>query len=110
MRLIDADQAICAGRLASFPAFGRSRADIADLAEFLDDCETVEVALSPNDPLTLNQLLEMDGEPVWTADGICYIVNIQTGYAVDMHRGVRMLDHLCEMGVYHRKPEENHEK
>ena len=29
----------------------------------------------PNDPLTIEQLREMDGEPVWDENGKCYLVD-----------------------------------
>ena len=59
---------------------------------------------TPNDPLTLEELREMDGEPVWGADGQCYIVNVKAGYAVDKDRGFRML--WSDGFFYRRRPEE----
>lgn len=58
----------------------------------------------PNEPLTLEQLRAMDGEPVWGADGQCYIVNVKAGYAVDKDRGFRML--WGDGFFYRRKPED----
>ena len=58
----------------------------------------------PNDPLTLEELREMEGEPVWGADGQCYIVNVKAGYAVDKDRGFRML--WSDGFFYRRRPEE----
>ena len=58
----------------------------------------------PNDPLTLDELREMDGEPVLDADGQCYIVNVKAGYAVDKDRGFRML--WGDGFFYRRKPED----
>lgn len=57
----------------------------------------------PNDPLTLEQLRAMDGEPVWGADGQCYIVNVKAGYAVDKDRGFRM---LWSNGFFYRRKRE----
>ena len=54
----------------------------------------------PNWPLTEEELLEMDGRPVWGKDGECYIVNSKTGYAADKYRGFAML--WC--GPFYRRP------
>lgn len=54
--------------------------------------------------LTLEQLREMDGEPVYGADGECYIVNTKRGYAADKYRGYRML--WDENFFFRHKPEE----
>lgn len=41
----------------------------------------------PNDPLTMEQLLEMEGDPVWDKSGNCFIVRINVhgtdGYGAD---------------------------
>lgn len=64
----------------------------------------------PNDPLTIKELLEMDGEPVWDNTGNCFIVRINVagtdGYGVDKFATYTKLDILCERGLYRRKPEE----
>lgn len=63
MRPIDAD--------ALFKAFEKAawfdNADRDDVAEeLLLDAPTIDVAvLQPNEPLTADELWEMDGEPVW---------------------------------------------
>ena len=62
-----------------------------------------------NVPLTLEELLEMDGDPVWDKDGNCFIVRINvnrsTTYGVDKFATYTKLDILCERGLYRRKPE-----
>lgn len=75
------------------------------IIDAFDMAPTVEAEpLFPNDPLTLDELREMDGEPVWGADGQCYIVNVKAGYAVDKDRGFRML--WGDGFFYRRRPEE----
>ena len=74
---------------------------LAELAQAEKDGRLV--ILQPNDPLTLEELREMDGEPVWGADGQCYIVNVKAGYAVDKDRGFRM---LWSNGFFYRRKRE----
>lgn len=59
----------------------------------------------PNEPLTLEELREMDGKPVWGADGQLYIVNVENDYAADKHRGFRML--WTREFFYRRPPKED---
>ena len=70
----------------------------------LEPEEIMALIAPPNDPLTLEELREMEGEPVWGADGQCYIVNVKAGYAVDKDRGFRML--WSDGFFYRRRPEE----
>lgn len=72
--------------------------------DVLRDLAERTVPSPPNDPLTLEELRAMDGEPVWGADGQCYIVNVKAGYAVDKDRGFRML--WGDGFFYRRKREE----
>lgn len=64
---------------------------------------------SSNEPLTLEELLEMDGEPVWDNAGNCFIVRInvekKTAYGADKFASYTKLDILCERGLYRRRPE-----
>lgn len=55
MRLIDADKLI--------DDYNKSEGTISDLMELILDA--AEEATPPNDPLTLEQLREMGGEPYW---------------------------------------------
>ena len=67
----------------------------------------------PNAPLTLEELREMDGEPVWDKAGNCFIIRINVhgtdGYGADKFATYTKLDILCERGLYRNKPEEDNE-
>ena len=65
-----------------------------------DETITPTIAQPPTTLLTLEELRGMDGEPVYDVDGECYIVNAQREYAVDKHRGFRM---LWEDGFFFRR-------
>lgn len=65
----------------------------------------VDLISQHNPMLTMEKLLEMDGEPVWLQDGTCYVVNVKKGYCVDMWRGFMMLDDIHRKGAYRLKPE-----
>lgn len=72
-----------------------------------------------NEPLTLNELLEMDGQPVWFNDSPngwkCVIINLKfpvpngriwfTQCGVDAWGRATSLPLLAEIGVYRRPPE-----
>lgn len=101
MRLIDADYALKDARINYGGVY-----DAVLMKHFLDRQPTIADVdeIQPNDPITLDELREMDGEPVYGADGECYIVNVQNEYATDKYRGFRM---LWEEGFfYRRKPKE----
>lgn len=68
MRLIDADalQELCNRRIQNLWNCGAAPASwSAAYADFKDDIDSVPTFTSPNEPLTLKQLRQMDGEPVW---------------------------------------------
>lgn len=67
-RMIDADKLI--------DDYNKSNGTISDLMELILDA--AEEATLPNDPLTLDELLEMDGETVWvtTSTGVRPFVGI----------------------------------
>ena len=72
-----------------------------------------------NEPLTMRELLEMDGQPVWLDDSPngwkCFIVNLKfpvpgsrswsTLCGVDMWGRTTSLSVLVERGLYRRPPE-----
>ena len=75
--------------------------------------ERLNSAPPPNDPLTMEELREMDGEPVWDKAGNCFIIRINVhgtdGYGADKFATYTKLDILCERGLYRNKPEEDNE-
>ena len=95
MRLIDADKLI--------DDYNKSDGTISDLMELILDA--AEEAAPPNNPLTLEELREMDGEPVWNdAMKKWVLVDLYWEYgerAVDAGGDWRGLDDRC----YRRRPE-----
>lgn len=70
------------------------------------------IAPPPNDPLTLEQLREMDGEPVWVVrgegEGRWALIRFVNNYGVGTH-GCGFLgfeDWQVDWWAYRRKPEE----
>lgn len=64
MRPIDADP-IIKNLSVMKTQLGYDAIDIDGMIKALRETEEVVVAQLPNDPLTLDELREMDGEPVW---------------------------------------------
>lgn len=82
MRLIDADEVVFHyGGLAKIPP-----GDGAAIAKYFYDQikEMPTIEPMPNGPLTMEELREMDGEPVWCIDGNGYccwcLVNCDNGF------------------------------
>ena len=67
MRPIDADP-IIKNLSVMKTQLGYDAIDIDGMIKALRETEEVVVAQLPNDPLTLDELREMDGEPVWWED------------------------------------------
>lgn len=68
-------------------------------------------ALPPNDPLTLNELREMDGEPIWVVRGEWVLIRFVNNYGIGTH-GYGFLgfeDWRVDWWAYRRKPEEGTE-
>ena len=57
--------------------------------------------------LTLEELREMDGEPVWLNDSRCFLVDCYTDTAYDKFGMNSSLEILADIGVFRRKPEES---
>lgn len=65
------------------------------------------VVLPPNDPLTLRQLREMDGEPVWCARwGVWGLVDIGFAAVITRKGDLDINDEGIHERLYRRKPEE----
>lgn len=69
MRLIDADKLV--------DDYNKSGGTISDLMELILDA--AEEAQPPNDPLNLEQLREMDGEPVWVES---FVVGLNSHWGI----------------------------
>lgn len=71
VRLIDANklQELCNRRIQDTWNNGTAPVSWAHAyADFKDDIDSVPTLTTPNEPLTLEQLREMGGEPVWLDD------------------------------------------
>lgn len=66
MRLIDVEP-IIKNLSAMKTQLGYDAIEIDGMIKALREAEEVTAAQQPNDPLTLAELREMDGEPVWIA-------------------------------------------
>lgn len=71
------------------------------------------IATKPNDPLTLEELRKMDGEPVWVErinidrPNKWYLLNLRENVAVNNRGGFVSLTHYGDTWLaYRRKPEE----
>ncbi len=100
------------------PSYGEHDRGFDDALEFvLDLIEKAPTLTQPNEPLTLEELREMDGEPVWWDDGdwSCWgIVTVDTdGFwaGIPFLRGRRNQNNfeynikLNRMKIYRRPPE-----
>ena len=111
MRLIDADKlkidmeqkALCGE--GAYKIFGYS-------AEQVDSLPTI--ALPPNDPLTLDELREMDGEPVWIipmrgSGGFCTWMLVDAEYELcrEAHGEMAVFENCGKTWLaYRRRPED----
>lgn len=118
MRLIDADNLrgrVCEMFLCVEPGSSEERS-LALVLGLIDGEHTI--APQPNAPLTLDELREMDGEPVWceilikSAKPSCYAI-IHDGVATGFVKGKRInlgCDKIGGYGLawvaYRRRPEE----
>lgn len=79
--------------------------------EYWDDC-AIHMPKPPNDPLTLEQLLEMDGEPVWICDtdgsmGMFALVDVRNMVCRTPRGGWAIFENYGQAWLaYRRKPEE----
>lgn len=74
--------------------------------------ERLKSAPPPNDPLTLEELREMDGEPVWISyfaggPNVCMLVDAKHDVCRVAHGGFAVFENLGRTWLaYRRKPEE----
>lgn len=115
MRLIDAhklsvdmeEKVFCSNGGTQF-IFGYSYAQVHSLPTI----DLPAIALPPNDPLTLEQLREMDGEPVWVIqpDDVLPpfwgIVNANDGTVSNSRYCATFEDYDTEWLAYRRRPKE----
>lgn len=102
MRLIDADQVIGDIKRNNDVEENEPTWRSKDVIQLLDNAHT-----PPNDPLTLEELREMNGEPVWNDATKNYMLVDASwwdgiGRAIDSKGKYRLLDDR----YYRRKPED----
>ena len=114
MRLIDADALI--QELENSADYCKQHGQEADefmfrlMISLLKD-EAAPTFAPPNELLTLEQLWEMDGEPVWDEDGKCYLVDTTFRYCSVSDVEVALVDsrgmthYPCHYKLYRRPPE-----
>lgn len=74
--------------------------------------ERLNSAPPPNDPLTLDELRQMDGEPVWIfyfagGPNVCMLVDAKHDVCRDAHGGFAVFENYGKTWLaYRRKPEE----
>lgn len=112
MRPIDADNLrgrVCGMFLCAEP--GSAEETRFSLILGLIDSEHT-ITLPPNDPLTLDELREMDGEPVWICDpdgtdGMWALVDLEHALCRTAKGGIAIFDTYGKSWLaYRRKPEE----
>ena len=68
MRAIDGDELLGIERLLDTDVVRQSKTASWLLDQVLHDIQAMPTLTPPNEPLTLDELREMDGEPVWVDD------------------------------------------
>ena len=112
MRLIDADKLrgrVCEIFLCAEPNSAEERR-FAIVLGLIDSEQTI--TLPPNDPLTLEQLREMDGEPVWIAKmdgsgGVWMLVDAEYELCREAHGEMAVFENCGKTWLaYRRRPED----
>ena len=108
-RAIDADelQELCNRRIRD--TWNSRTAPVswaAAYADFKDDIDSIPTITPPNEPLSIGQLREMDGEPVWldVADGVWALVDTDDD-CVWLDRGGSIDIYKLTGKVYRHPPE-----
>lgn len=113
MRPIDADalEEVVQTNLRENPhKNGRARAfHNTEYIHFLDVIRRMPtIPLPPNDPLTLEELREMDGEPVWISyfaggPNVCMLVDAKHDVCRDAHGGFAVFENLGRTWIAYRR-------
>ena len=79
-RAIDADELLGITRLLDTDAVRKSKTASWLLDQVLHDIQAMPTIALPNEPLTLKQLREMNGQPVWVEEiNHWALIDIETG-------------------------------
>ena len=79
-RAIDGDELLSIERLLDTDAIRKSKTASWLLDQVLHDIQAMPTITQPNEPLTLKQLREMNGQPVWVEEiNHWALIDIETG-------------------------------
>lgn len=90
--------------------------DCDDREDGLSYWDAIDMAIDaldpPNEPLTLEQLRQMDGQPVWDENGKCYLVDTTYRFCSCSDIEIAIVDKNGDVkrcpqrrALYHRPPE-----
>ena len=110
MRAIDGDELLGIERLLDTDVVRQSKTASWLLDQVLHDIQTMPTLTQPNEPLTLEQLREMDGKPVWVDDKKTWaLLQVWDDDNIDavfpMPRGCFHAESVVGKKVYRRPPE-----
>ena len=110
MRAIDGDELLGIERLLDTDVVRQSKTASWLLDQVLHDIQAMPTLTQPNEPLTLEQLREMDGKPVWVDDKKTWaLLQVWDDDNIDavfpMPRGCFHAESVVGKKVYRRPPE-----
>ena len=114
-RAIDANELLDIERLLDTDVVRQSKTASWLLDQVLHDIQAMPTLIPPNEPLTLEQLREMDGKPVWVEDVKHWaLIDIEKGgqwdgvpFAIWAENGTKFTYNVESRGLhcYRRPPE-----
>ena len=114
-RAIDGDELLGIERLLDTDVVRKSKTASWLLDQVLHDIQAMPALTQPNEPMTIEQLREMDGEPVWVEDVKHWaLIDIEKGgqwdgvpFAVWAENGVKFTYNVesRDLHCYRRPPE-----
>lgn len=117
-RPIDANQLYRIEKLLDTDIVKKDKVASELLEQVLYDIQHVPTLTPPNEPLTLEQLREMDGEPVWVEDVKHWaLIDIEKGgqwdgvpFAIWAENGMKFTYNIKNRGLHcYRRPPEGEE-
>ena len=115
MRVIDGDELLGIERLLNTDVVRKSKTASWLLDQVLHDIQAMPTLTPPNEPLTLEQLREMNGEPVWVEEVEHWaLIDVEKGgqwdgvpFAVWAENGTKFTYNIMNRNLhcYRRPPE-----
>ena len=118
VRPIDANELLGIERLLDTDVVRQSKTASWLLDQVLHDIQAMPTLTPPDEPLTLEQLREMDGEPVWVEDVKHWaLIDIEKGgqwdgvpFAIWAENGMKFTYNIKNRGLHcYRRPPEGEE-